>query len=481
MTRYAVLHYMGATQKSLSVVASLVADLRHEGHSVTVVDVGRYNTINQSLPPAWVVRLLGHENRSERFSQVLEAMGVSIHILSFVAKHDPPSGSSRWHECEQSIESELLTYFRKQDLSQSSRSMREMENLLRLNAQSLYDQLRSWLVKHQPDEILIPNGRTSRQKVARVCAEELGITAKFYENGRAKKDSYYLGTTQPHDRVASQDEVPKLTAAMTTEEISRIAQTWLNQRMGSQSGTNVFSKAWSAEERELVQERRTHRAVFFTSSADEFLAFGPMWNIDSWGSQFHAFDLIMDKLSRKGWELILRVHPNLVTKSRAYFKSTVRQIRALQRKHPALHVIWHNSTVNSYDLARSADCVFAERSTIGLEANLMGKPVWITQASQWDSIADVKQLLEPEQVTSDVLKPWRVDPAGGERFVAYWMIQERPLSFSWHDWSSWSPENPPFLLKVALLFSKNPWFHRFHLVKLEFTRIANERFADVRN
>ena len=134
--------------------------------------------------------------------------------------------------------------------------------------------------------------------------------------------------------------------------------------------------------------------------------------------------------------------------------------------------------MNSYDLVKSADYVFAERSTIGLEANLLGKPVWVNQAAQWDKIADVRQILSREKIKPSLLEPWRVDPSGAERFVAYWMLQEQPLTYRWRNWSSWEPEKAPLLLKIAMLFVRNPWFHRTHLLKLEWTRLLNRRFRD---
>jgi hypothetical protein len=201
-----------------------------------------------------------------------------------------------------------------------------------------------------------------------------------------------------------------------------------------------------------------------------------MWNIDSWDTQFHAFDVMMAELETRGFELILRVHPNLVVKSRTYFLRTVEEIRDLQRKHPSLEVHWHNSARNSYDLAQSAEVVIAERSTIALEANLMGKPVWVNQAAQWDQVADIRQVLKPSDINPGVMDIWNVDTRGAERFVAYWMMQEKPLKYSWRDWASWDPENSPLSLKIARLWVKNPWFHRWHLIRLEWGTWRNKRF-----
>jgi hypothetical protein len=155
----------------------------------------------------------------------------------------------------------------------------------------------------------------------------------------------------------------------------------------------------------------------------------------------------------------------------------VKEIKALERKYPSLTVHWHNSPANSYELAKSADYVFAERSTIALEANLMGKPVWINQAAQWDLIADVRQVLNPSDIEADSLTPWAVDTSRAERFIAYWVIQEHPLHYAWNDWSSWNPETAPLLIKLASLLGKNPLPHKRHLLSLEWARYRNNHFS----
>ena len=477
MSNVAVVHYVGATQKSRSVVASLVADFRQQEHDVTVLDIGRFGTVFQDFPPEWAVRLVGHTTYRQRFIEVIESVGADLTVLD---SHQTPTitpPESRQAECLQAIESELLTYFRQETLNNDERYVRWMRKNLTRQAFACYAALHTWLSQNAPDLVVIPIGRTSRQKMTRIAAENIGIAVKFYENGRATKDSYYLGTTQPHDRVASQAEVDCLTSHLSTSEISALAQSWLAERMNPTSGTNTFSARWGDTPQPTAVGELRQRAVFFSSSADEFLAFGPMWNIDQWSSQFQAFDMLMERLSKNDMDLILRIHPNLSGKSQKYFRATVAEIKELQKKYPGLVVHWHNSPANSYELAQSADYVIAERSTIALEANLMGKPVWINQAAQWDRIADVRQVLQPSDIETDDLTPWEVDTSRAERFIAYWVIQEHPLRYSWKEWSSWNPEAAPLVMKLASLLGKNPLSHKRHLLSLEWAQWRNNHFT----
>lgn len=479
MTTAIVVHYIGATRQSRSVVASVVADLVDEGHRVVVADISNFTTINQDFPPGWVARLLGHRVFPGALETALAASGAEHRVLSQVDSEPNTTIPEEFSdEIAVAIESELLTYFRRESLEPSNRYIRWLRAALTRNATATFSALTAVFQSEKPDLVLIPNGRTSRQKAARKSAEQAGARVEFYEMGRAQGNHYYRGTTQPHDRLASQAEVAELTKHLSTDEVRSLAQSWQHERMSPTSGTNSFSAGWNpaGTGSPSPADSGQRRAVFFSSSADEFMAFGPMWNIDSWSSQFEAFDAMMTHFESQGVSLEMRLHPNLTGKSRKYFRDTVTSVKDLIRRHPGLRVHWHNSPVNSYELIQSADYVVAERSTIALEANLLSRPVWINQAAQWDLVADVRQVLSPADITPEVMTPWRVDPTPAQRFVAYWMIQEKPLRFSWRDWASWNPDTAPLLLKVALLVVRNPWRHRAHLLSLEWAEIRNSFF-----
>jgi len=469
VSRVDIVHYVGATAKSLSVVATLVKDLTEGGHDVRLLDIESSTYISQDYPPGWISGLFGHRFDRSSFEREVTSLGATYHRVPRVA------GGSRLPEAltpviQVAIESEVLTYFRTSSVPATKRAS-TLRSELTTRAALTYWALRELWSREAPDEVLIPNGRTSRQKTARLLADDLGIAVRLYENGRARPHSYYLGNTQPHDRVASQVEVASLTAHLTDAQCAELAREWLAGRMAPGESTNAFRRSWTSTGGESAPGKT--RAVFFTSSFDEFLAFGPMWTIDEWSSQFEAFDLIMSILERRGIDLVLRIHPNLATKSRTYVRRTTSEVDELVARHPGLSVYWHNSPVNSYELVKTADVVIVERSTIGLEASLLGKPVWVTQASQWDQIADIRQLLSPAEVTEEALEPWEPQTAGAQRFVAYWMIQEYPLHYSWRDWSTWDPEDPPLRMRIARFAVRNPWPHRLHLASLEWAKLAN--------
>lgn len=473
MNRVSVVHYFGATARSLSVVASVVAHLRNDGNDVSVVDLEPTTTIRQGFAPGYLTRLWGHSMKPTAFNDVLRALGAVYQLLP-VTDTLKPVLQEHAEPIKVAVESELLTYFRLDHIPRS-REARDLQSSLEVNTVRTYWSLHSLWSAHTPDEVLVPNGRTSRQKAARLVAEALSIPVRLYENGRAKRNSYYLGTTQPHDRIASQAEVASLTSSLDPAAIRGLAREWLESRMAGSEGPNIFSSTWELMDNS-PGEVEGETAAFFASSFDEFLAFGPMWTIDEWSSQFEAFDLIMSILEKRGVRLVLRLHPNLASKSRKYFLREVKEILELQRKHPSLTIYWHNSPVNSYQLVSEADYVIVERSTIGLEASLMGKPVWATQATQWDQVADIRQLLKPSDVTEEALESWKPSTLGAERFVAYWMTQEHPLRYQAIDWASWDPDNAPVSMKALQLALPNSWKHKARLLSLEWSKWRNSRF-----
>ena len=107
----------------------------------------------------------------------------------------------------------------------------------------------------------------------------------------------------------------------------------------------------------------------------------------------------------------------------------------------------------------------------------MGKPVWVTQASQWDLVADVRQILAPADITEDSMRLWKPSPRGAQQFVAYWVAQEFPFRFPWETWSDWDPERAPLSMKIAQLAVNNSWRHKIRLVRLELAQRRNRRFV----
>jgi hypothetical protein len=141
MSRVSIVHYMGATARSLSVVASLVADLRDECHEVSVVDLESTTTIRQGFPPNYLSRLWGHSVKPTAFSDVLRTLEASYQLLP-VTDTLKPISQEYAEPLRVAVESELLTYFRLDHIP-SSREARHLQASLEMNTVRTY-----WSLAH---------------------------------------------------------------------------------------------------------------------------------------------------------------------------------------------------------------------------------------------------------------------------------------------------------------------------------------------
>ena len=469
-----VVYSRSSTQRPRSVAASLAQWLIDQGHEVTLLDVSDFSYANQDLPPRWFARALSHDVYPHAFRRALHTMGADYRMLPFTRKPQLPLPKEVDAELADAVFSDLVTYLRSDDIDLTRGYPRRVAAMMRRKATELYFTLRAILEKETFDEVYIPNGRVPEQRLAIEACKASSVAVRYYEIGRARPHAFYAGKTQVHDREGTQAEVAEVLSETPLSEIRRLANQWLQERSSAGSVLNVYSEGW--QEAQATSVSSEQRAVFFSSSVDEFASYGASWKLDQWGNQYEAFDSIMSKLGEQGVECTLRIHPNLTNKSPQYFQREVRDVMKLAQKHPRLRVLWHNDPANSYELVKESDYIIVGRSTLGLEASLVGKCVWVTTAARYDTIADVRRVMAPDDVTESNLALWEVDTLGAEKFTAYWAVQDHLFSWGEDSWSTWDSFRAPAALRLGQLLVNNPLSHKIHLVKLELAKRKNERF-----
>ncbi len=481
-----IIYNSGSTQKPFSVASTVAFEARKHDSNVTVLDVENFTYIHQGLPPAWYAKLFGHEVYPGAFQQYLRSIDVGYRILESPRSRrvKPELTAEVAAELEDAIRSDLFTYFRTDRLEDHPILAPYTARKIRSLTEPLFWVLVNYFRSQKVATVYVPNGRVAHQRLALLAAREAGCKLRFYEIGRAVPDSAYIGDCQIHDREDTQAEARIFAAGADKKRMKRVAKEWLNRRMMPESPINKFSQAWSsAVESPPSFEKRTHqkKAVFFTSSADEFSSYGSRWASQTWATTFEAFEAIASHLEKSDVAMTLRVHPNLVNKGRKYFRREMRHLRELQARHPRLRILPHIEPVNSYSLVEESDFIFVGRSTLGLEASLLSKCVWTTTPARYDEIADVRKLHSIEDVTDRNLCLWTADPSGAEAFVSYWASQDHLFAEEFGQWATWNTSHPPISLRIGQIFVANPLLHKLQLIASEVRKHSFSRRPSVRH
>ena len=400
------------------------------------------------------LRLLGTPFPGHDLQERLEGAGatyLAIEDVLAIAPENPLNNNER-DILEIAIQSALITYYRTDAPDQGLGRIARTASRLRREGEQSFRAVTTVLEEGNFVEAYLPNGRFPHQKMATLAARAQGVPTIHYEKGETPNGAY-VQPYAPQDRLASQGAVKPMLAKLSPKEVDTVADEWLARRAPSKESRNEFAAGWTDHlPSGLAQKIASQRvAGFFTSSQDEFQFLGPEWQLHTWQSQFEAFDTLITRFEQEGYVCYLRVHPNLATKSHECFLREREGSVELAKRHPNLVVIWHDDPTNTYALLESTDAVVVWDSTVGLEASARGIPVWTCATSRYGLVADIKELLGPENLTEDSLTLWDVDVTGAKRFIAYLVLRDDQMEPLTTPWISWNSQKPPLHVKVAAL------------------------------
>lgn len=440
--------------KWLAVTQTVATELRSSGRSVEILDISQYVFPKVGSPQNTLAIFL---KVKPKIQKLFEGQN-----LTYIAKHRKgPStaveiSKERRDLILKDVEAQAKSFFKDTDPNTNAKFYKRYVRKNLERAIRLYLMISGYFINEKITHCVIPNGRYASQKAARYAAEDLKIETSYIEVGTP--NSFYWESFTVHDRVASQQKGLKFfnrdMKTLWEKEYNR----WIAPRMIRGSSVNDFTRHWAdSQSTELISLKKGRTLnVFFTSSRDEFEALGKDWHLDSWSDQFEAFNEIIESLTKQEPNClnILRVHPNLLNKSGRHQESEQKRIGWLKGKQPNLMVIPPEGNVNSYDLVEMADRVFVANSTIGMEANSFGKPVWTTAATYFDEVADIRKIWSPADVTTSNLQIWTVNPEPAQKFIAYLALRERPLNCTYEDFHQIDPQIWPLRKRSTFLPSE---------------------------
>lgn len=211
------------------------------------------------------------------------------------------------------------------------------------------------------------NGRFLHEKAVWDAAADWGIPCFFHEKFEPNwGNRYWIFKKGVHDSVERAAVINNHwdSQSIDTEEKIEAGKRWLEQRQSrkSQNYTKLQTRGSSITGSERF-------VLFLHSSDDELIASGLGFS-EFWGRQEQAILKLNDYFQEKSaLKLVIRVHPNLLTRSQ---NEQIRWLNTFKRLNAL--VIPPESSLDTYQLIIDSEAVLSFGSTAGIEASLLRKP-----------------------------------------------------------------------------------------------------------
>jgi hypothetical protein len=240
--------------------------------------------------------------------------------------------------------------------------------------------------------LVVFNGRFLKENAAWRTAQFSGIPVLFHES--SKNFSYIVSESRPHSIEGYGELASLLTENVEINEIKELSNLWFESRLGGQNpDSETFQKRWKARNQLSRNPDKRGRISIFTTSDDEYIGVSPEWDLPEKVSQKEWINRIILLGLEYNYEVVLRLHPNLSTKSRLLRRSWQRLGRVDE-----LILLSYTSSVNSYDLIKSSDLVITCGSTIAMEAGYLKIPVLSIGTGLYDGINGVHKIQDLQQI-----------------------------------------------------------------------------------
>ncbi len=259
----------------------------------------------------------------------------------------------------------------------------------------------SLLEKSTNPTISVFNGRLPSMAAAVVAGKETGSRVLWHEIAKTR-DYFFLEDFSPHDRLKMQEAMLQFSETFSEDTKREIWSNFMELRRVD-SATNKFLsfQKLSAEKRVNVIPKS---ALILTSSPDETVGIGKSWSGVEWKNQYEALNYAYRRLTELGFDITVRLHPNITTKSWAEYFRGINSFREFRS-----NVVLPSDYVSTYELIDASSLVLVWRSTTGLEANAAGKPTFCMGLTRYDLTADVTTIHSKEVLMNCFFEEYEVD------------------------------------------------------------------------
>jgi hypothetical protein len=240
------------------------------------------------------------------------------------------------------------------------------------------------------------NGRFLHEKAVWDAATDQGIPCCFHEKFEPNwGNRYWIFKKGVHDSAERAEVINNYweSQSISTEEKIKIGKIWLEQRRSkkSQNYTKLQTSGSSIPGSEKY-------ILFLHSSDDELIASGLGFS-EFWGRQEQAI-LKLSKyfLENSALKLVVRAHPNLLTRS----ENEQKRWHSIFGRLSSI-VIPPESNLDTYQLIDNSEAVITFGSTAGIEASLLERPsLLLGPALHQDLGATI--LVQSEEILTKILK-----------------------------------------------------------------------------
>lgn len=243
----------------------------------------------------------------------------------------------------------------------------------------IQDYLNTKITASNTDEVWLCNGRQLHERSVVEFCKTRDISFKFFEIGGdgSLLARWILHTHSPHDRVEFQKEIEAQWRMAHPSNYGSLDR-WFEAKLNPNS--NPFTRR---QVKNLDLEIVGKYVVFYTSSDDEVAAISEDWD-SPWGTQIEAAKMLIETFNHMSEiKLIIRVHPNILTKN----QSDQMMWRNLELNKNVI-LVNPESEVDSYMLMKNSEGVLTYGSTMGVEAAYWGKSLGLLSHARYDEIVE---------------------------------------------------------------------------------------------
>jgi len=290
------------------------------------------------------------------------------------------------------LANEITTLTKNRDLNLSLN-----KKLIKVLIQSyleVYSATTLFIENHGIEQIHVFNGRFLHERAVWDAARSKNIDVVLFETSRSR---YFQRREGFHNRTNNQMVMLEHWNSSTENRSDRL-------EVGAKYYSELRSRfnPFQADNSDKIRLTKPY-FVYFSSSDDEAVGFWEEWS-ESLGEQITCVTKLQEIFdSQDKFELIIRLHPNLVNKSDEQKTGWM-----LIKNTRSTKVISAEDKVSSYDLLDNSVGSITFGSTLGLESAFALKPSLLIADSGYDLMGVVDKAKNWEQVTEWIFGGYQI-------------------------------------------------------------------------